>query len=149
MPRSYRVGGVLVPPALCSALLRLAVEGERALAARDAVEVSPAVRDVLVSLRVEAQVWRDAAPRASADASVDGSDRAPSGFAREPGVSGTTVPAVFSEVVTTDGAAVSLGVSARRVRQLLSDGVIRGRLSGRTWLIDGDSVRSYVEARSL
>lgn len=51
--------------------------------------------------------------------------------------------------MSTARAADTLGVSPRRVRQLLDAGVLTGRRAGRVWLVDVDSVRSLKHHRDL
>ncbi len=71
-------------------------------------------------------------------ASVDGSDE-------------TEMAAVGAssghDEVTTQQAARVLGVSARRITQLVADGSLVGRKVGRSWLVDGGSVMSLDETR--
>jgi hypothetical protein len=49
--------------------------------------------------------------------------------------------------ISTDRAAGMLGVSARRVRQLVAGGVLTGRLVGRVWLVDAGSVETLRAVR--
>lgn len=50
--------------------------------------------------------------------------------------------------ITTDQAAGMLGLTPRRVRQLLAAGLLDGRLAGRTWLVRRQSVLLYRDLRS-
>ena len=48
-------------------------------------------------------------------------------------------------VMTTDSAADSLGLSPRRIRQLLSAGLLTGRSSSGRWAVTAESVSRYKE----
>ena len=56
------------------------------------------------------------------------------------------VPAVG---LGTSAAAGLLGVTERRVRQLLDGGLLVGRKSGRQWLVERDSIEAYRTDRRL
>lgn len=58
-----------------------------------------------------------------------------------------TAPRSMHEICS-DEAAEMLGVSSRRVRQLLAAGLLEGRLAGRTWLVSRPSVLLCREMRS-
>lgn len=49
--------------------------------------------------------------------------------------------------VGVSDAAVRLGVSPRRVRQMLSDGVLRGERLGRSWVVEQDELDRYLGRR--
>jgi len=50
--------------------------------------------------------------------------------------------------LSTGAAGDALGLTARRVRQLVTNGSLRGRRVGVEWLVDADSVRLYASFRS-
>lgn len=50
--------------------------------------------------------------------------------------------------MTTDDAGTALGVSPRRILQLLDDGVLFGRRLGREWLVSASSVEREKERRN-
>ena len=104
-------------------------------------------REVVVAWsQVEASAgqWRERAavqPRPPASgASVDGSAEAEIG---EVGAGS----GVLADV-TTKEAAEMLGVSERRVGQMLAAGALTGRKVGRSWLVDRGSVETLRDARS-
>lgn len=50
-------------------------------------------------------------------------------------------------VVKVADAAAELGVSSRRVRQMLADGVLAGERVGRVWVVDSEQLRQFEHRR--
>ena len=108
-------------------------------------DVAAVIADAMAQLREAARQW-EAAVRADG-ASVDGSAEAGS---TEAGGGSSQLggrPPGGSEVVDTATAAGRLGVSERRVRQLLADGPLTGRKVGRQWLVERTSITEYQAMR--
>lgn len=59
------------------------------------------------------------------------------------------VPRRSSQEVSSDDVASVLGVTARRVRQLLSSELLTGRKAGRVWLVERASVETYRDLRGI
>jgi excisionase family DNA binding protein len=110
-----------------AALERLAAAGHI-----DADDVAEA-RAAFAAIREAGQAWT-----AWRRAAADGSDR------RKP----AAIPAPSAHEISTTEAAGMLGVSARRIRQLLAAGVLEGRLTGRTWHVSRPSVLMVRGVRS-
>lgn len=60
---------------------------------------------------------------------------------------GVPVERAAGRTVSTDVAARELGISTRRVRQLLASGALPGTLTGRTWVVDADGLAETVALR--
>jgi excisionase family DNA binding protein len=89
-------------------------------------------------LREAARLWEQ---RRDETASADGNAE-----------TATTEAAPESDLLggmPTAGAATLLGVTERRVRQLLDGGLLAGRKVGRQWLVDRDSIETYRTDRRL
>lgn len=111
--------GVLVPPELCRTLARLAVVGLAELSRRDGgLRPMPGLNDVLRDLE---------------HADIAGT--------------GSTLAKVDPEPLTVKAAALEMGVSERRVRQLAESGAIIARRHGRAWLVDATAAQEYRRER--
>lgn len=79
-------------------------------------------------------------------ASLDGDTATAGGNAVTPN---PPSPAGFKSVVDCQQAAAALGVSERRVRQLLAGGLLAGRKVGGRWLADAEDVTRLARDRRL
>lgn len=52
------------------------------------------------------------------------------------------------ELLTADQAGAELGISGRRVRQLLDQGTIRGQKVGRDWTISREALEEYKQQKN-
>lgn len=89
-------------------------------------------RNQFAAIREAARAWM--ASRASADGSVSAGQ--------------TEMPPPSVHEISTDRAADMLGLTPRRVRQMLAAGLLEGRQVGRTWMVARGSVELHRDARS-
>lgn len=98
-------------------------------------DVADAIDRCMAEIREAAQQWREAR-RASADGSAE---VAPA----------ETAPRSESVLLHTTAAAGLLGVTPRRVRQLLGDGSLAGNQTAGRWLVPREAIDEYINRREL
>lgn len=141
--RPERRSGLVVPVSQRMAVVLLALLPDEATVHRRIRNLPKPARDelltVLDTMRAAARLHRvatgDGRPEACQDAGEGASVMRHLGASS---VEGT---------MSAGAAAEALGVSARRVRQLLDSGALDGSKHGHVWLISAESVAAYIEMK--